>query len=171
MKKIAVVIVGLLLALPVLAKDLTVRLNIAQIQALKEQEYNGDELYFNVAEYTKQGVQQFYRVPERPIYLRSGHLEKVKDFNLWHKTLQEGQSAQVIISLIEQDLAPWDLDDLIGEVKLKLKNQNGKLITDWVMLNTDKHGEIIAHIKSEQRRFELNGSGARYLLDFQLSSS
>lgn len=171
MKKMFAVIIGLFFILPVFAKDLTVTLAVAQMQVVKKQEYTGDELYFNVAEYTKKGVQQFYRVPERPIHLRSNHLEHVKNFKLWHNTLKEGQSAQVIVSLVEEDLAPWDLDDLIGEVKVRLKNEGGKLITDWVMLNTTNHGEILKSDETDKRRFQLKGAGAHYRLDLQLASS
>ncbi|MDF2866781.1 MAG: hypothetical protein K0S11_251 [Gammaproteobacteria bacterium] len=169
MKRFLVAIIGLFIAVPILAKDLNVALTATKIRVVKQQERRGDELYFDIAEYTKDGLQQFYRVPEKPIHLLSSHLDKIKDFKLWHNTLKDGESAQVVVSFIEEDYSPWDLDDLIGVVKLRIKNEGGKLIAHWSMPNTTNKG-LLLNQDNKQHRFVLTGSSANYQLDLQLTA-
>jgi hypothetical protein len=170
MKRLLAAIFSLFITLPVLAKDLTVALTASKIRAVKTQERSGDELYFDVAEYTKDGLQQFYRVPEKPIHLLSSRLDKIKDFKLWHNTIKEGEAVQVILSFIEEDYSPWDLDDLLGVMKLRMINKGGKLIIDWKMPNTTSRGLELNH-DPKQRRFELTGSGANYQLDLRITAN
>lgn len=167
MQRLLVVFIGLVIAIPVFAGDLTVALTAAKIRLVKQQEFISDELYFDIAEYTKNGLQQFYRVPKKPLHLSASHLDKIKDFKLWRNTLKEGESMQVVISLIEEDNSPWDLDDLIGVIKLRLQNKEGKLITNWNVLNTSNNGWSLSK-DDKQRRFVLTGSGANYQLDLKL---
>lgn len=169
MKQLGMIFLGLFFTISAFAKDLTVNLTVANMQASKQQETKADELYFDIAEYTQKGLQQFYRVPEKPIHLLSTHLKKVNNFNLWHNTLKNGESTEVIISLIEEDYSPWDLDDLIGVVKLKIKNEKGKLVTAWSMPNTTNQGLVLTSKKGELRRFVLTDGKAKYQVDLQLS--
>ncbi len=169
MQRLLVALIGLVIAIPVFASDLTVALTAAKIRLVKQQEVISDELYFDIAEYTKNGLQQFYRVPEKPLHLSARHLNKIKDFKLWHNTLKEGESMQVVISFIEEDNSPWDLDDLIGIIKLRLQNKEGQLITDWNVVNTSNNGWSL-NKDDKQRRFVLTGSGANYQLDLKLTA-
>jgi len=170
MKRLIALGLSLLVTLPALAKDLNINLALSKIVPHKIQERGEDELYFDIAEYNQQGLQQFYRIPEKPIHLLSKHLAKVQNFTLWHNSLKEGESLELIISLIEEDYTPWELDDLLGDIKLKLKNDHGKLISAWSMPNTTNKGESLpANAHTEVRRFIIKEGHSEYQVDLQLS--
>lgn len=127
-----------LLCFPIaaLAGAINVGLSIDQIELFELSEKRGDELYFTVTEYTKE-ASDHWTVPRLPLYWRSKHLEEVKDVSLWQKQLEEGKSVQLILSLVERDVPPWDVDDLIGTVKLTMHNEKGKLQQSWVTQDND----------------------------------
>jgi hypothetical protein len=170
MQQLLVMGLGLTLMFSAFAKDLTVKLELAKIQSLKIQEHWSDELYFDITEYTQRGLEQFYQVPKKPLYLSSKHLSKIKDIKLWHKILKPGEVVLLLVSLVEQDNAPWDLDDIIGIVKIRMKNEGGKLVSDWSMPNATQMAKAAASKVVRLRHFELKGSSAAYQLDLQLSS-
>lgn len=165
MKRLLLMALSLTLMFSAFAKDLTVKLELAKIQPLKIQEHWGDELYFDITEYTQQGLEQVYQVPKKPLYLSSNHLAKFKNIELWHKTLKPEEVVLLLVSLVEADNVPWNLDDIIGIIKIRMKNEDGKLVSDWSMPNRVQTSKVT----SKLRRFELKGSNAAYQLDLQLS--
>lgn len=167
MKQLGAIVIGLVLAFSGFADDLVVQINVMQMLVDKSDKKNGDRLYFDIAEYRQGELQQFYRIPKKPVHFLSQAIEKVKDVTLWRGTVKEGQAVDLAISLIEEDFPPWNLDDLIGVIKVKLQNNAGKLTTDWRMPNK---GQLISSRLAEQVRFRLTGSGADYKVDLQLMS-
>ena len=119
MKKFILALGLMSLATVTYAKDITSTLYLNNIQANKTVEKQGDELYFAVTEFPSAGRGKHVLIPAYPMHLKSKHLDKVKSLKLWQKALQPGQSAEVIVALIEHDVPPWNTDDLIGNFKLR----------------------------------------------------
>ena len=116
----------------------------------------GDEIYLSITEFHSSRDARHITVPSQPVHWPSKALPQVKDLRLWGGSLKEGESLELIISVIEQDAAPWNIDDLIGTVKVKLRNENGKLEEKWKPM-----GEGTEHSASGE------GSGASHTINFK----
>lgn len=108
-------------------------ISLSSLKAIKTQESNGDELYLTVTEYPSVGQSSHKQFPQYPEYWPSAKLSQVSNVPLWNKELKSGESVILIISLIEQDVPPFNPDDLIGTVRVTMKNNNGKLESSWVV--------------------------------------
>lgn len=102
-------------------------LQLTTIEKIHATENQGDELYFSVTEYSSLDRPTHYEVPSFPTHWLSDHLENVKDVTLWSKRLKEGEGITLLVSLIERDAPPWNVDDLIGSIKVKLFQKDGKI--------------------------------------------
>ena len=78
------------------AKTLQVTLQLAEIRVEKTSEEGGDELYFNVTQYSSLGSTQNTRVPAYPSHWPSQKLHKVKNALLWEGSIKEGEEVQLI---------------------------------------------------------------------------
>ena len=87
--------------------------------------------------------------------------------NLWEGLLQNKEAIQLVVSLIEQDMPPWDLDDHIGSVKITLANDNGKLQTKYSIPNFQDQPEVIQP-NSKYPLFILKGDGSQYKVAFEV---
>jgi len=166
MKRVASWLGGLLIccqSFALLAQPIMVEVNLAKIERIQATEENGDELYFNVTEYSSLERPRHYQVPNFPTHWLSEHLKNVKDVNLWEKKLAQNEAVEVILSLVERDVPTWNVDDLIGYVKLKIRNNNGKMEHIWsVPLNADT-----ALAKGSQDKFVLTGDYGKYIIELK----
>lgn len=131
-------VIGLLVSLPLLfvscnasAKDLKVNIQLVSINAIKLSESRGDELYLSITEYPIKLQPKMFRVPSFPLNWASKSLPEIKNINVWQGSLKDNESTLVIISLMEQDIEPFNVDDHIGSVQVKLVNKNGRLDALW----------------------------------------
>jgi len=113
------------------AEAIPVRIHLNSIEAIKTSEKGGDELYFDITQYSNKGQAKTNRLPEAPLHWLSKQLPEVKDVALWEGMVQDNEEMKVIISLVEQDNPPWDVDDLIGSALLILQNKKGVLLYRW----------------------------------------
>ena len=164
-------VLALLLALainPVYAKGLNPSIILEKITPIKTTEKSGDEVYINITEYLPDGKTKSTNIPARPLAWASKDLAKIKALPLWSATLAEGQSADVIMTFVEQDNPPYDPDDLLGVVHLKMMNTKQGLKTLWSV----REGSIKAPAKnladSGQQHFILTGSQGTYAIDMKL---
>lgn len=163
MKKAALTLLSLVFFISnVYAKDFHPTIVLQDLQAIKLNEKKGDEVYINVTEYLPNGKSNSTNIPLPPFAWASKDLPKVKDLKLWNTTLAEGQSADVIITFIEQDNPPFDPDDLLGVVQLKLVNAKGKLKTLWTVKEGSINAKTNKIIDSNIQNFTLKGSVAEY---------
>ncbi len=168
MKRIlaALLCLSLVWALPAHAKLLHPEVYLDKIIGHESGEKEGDELYLSVAEFHSDGTSQAYTVPghfvERSthygstfppspprhptLYWNSGQLSQISKLKLWDKPLMDGDAVEIVISLIEHDLPPWDLDDLIGTIKLRLRNEKGRLYVQWQKVGDDSAKPIEAKL-------------------------
>lgn len=145
-----------------LAQKISVQLTA--IEKVRPQERGGDELYFNITEFPSKSTPHYYQVPNFPSHWLSEHLNKVQNIVLWEKDI-ECEEHEVIFSLIEQDAAPWNIDDLLGSVKLKIACQGNQLITQWV---SESH---TTQLPAHKEGFTFKGAQAEYRAVFKIKSS
>lgn len=138
-----------------------VKIVLTDLKVVKPTEKSGDELYFSVTEYSSVDHAKSFEVPEFPEDWLSGQVKDLKRVVLWEKMLQDNESAMVVISLLDRDAPPWDMDDLVGTIKFKVKNSNGKIQKEWSIPNKSDT-KVIGNEKSS---FELTGDGGDYKMD------
>ena len=146
------------------AKGQAVKLSLSHIEKIKTTEESGDELYFSVTEYSSVERPRQITVPSFPTYWLSKHLSNVNDVVLWEKELADKESVMLVISLIERDAPPWNVDDLIGTVKLKISNDHGKLKRAWSIPNAAE----TKRLDDNKNEFQMTGDGGDYKLSLQV---
>ncbi len=167
MKRIYLVFFAGLLLLPVgvlLAAEhaLTPSLILNQVKVLKASERDGDELYFDISVYRPGHTTHYLRVPEKPIHWTSRVIERVKSVPLWSQPLKSGQAITLIVSLIDSDMSVLNPDDLIGSMRVDIKNKNGALQISWSMPNRVDGPITIANQNGDVQKFELRDKHGQY---------
>lgn len=152
------------------AQNLSLTLTLDKMQINKLTEKSSDELYFSVVEFPSQGKGSSKTIPEYPLYWSSEHVDKIANLTLWNNTLKPGQSAEVLVSLVEHDIPPWNTDDLLGAFKLQVMNKDGKLVTKWSDKNAKNNVAAVTG-SSNQKTYTLTGEGGQYQLSVSLDNT
>jgi hypothetical protein len=143
----------------------SVLLTLEKIEVVRTAEdLSGDQVYVNITEYSSMDKPTMHRVPEYPSHWLSKYIDKVKNIPLWNKPIKDAESVELIISVVESDAPPWDVDDLIGSVKLKVYIEKGKLEQEWSIPNN-----AIVKKEGEMGHFVLTGDGAEYKISLKLA--
>lgn len=143
-------------------------LTMVHIKVKKTVEAGGDELYLDVTEYPSKGKASHFRVPEYPLHWPSRYLSKLKQVPIWDRAINENESVTLILSLVEQDTPPWNTDDMVGSIRVKLKNENGELQTSWSMPNRVDAPVTVLSKHGKAEKFELLGDRGNYEVYFLL---
>jgi len=142
-----------------------VTVKLESITLLEPQESNRDEIYFSITEYLQDQSSRHYQIPSFPTHWLSSHLQKITDIVLWQGEISECQPIDVVFSLVEKDFKPWNIDDLLGTLKLKIQCQGEAITTQWI--TSDKRV-----LKSQNEGvFLFHGDGAKYQASFSLEKS
>lgn len=144
-----------------------IELKLEGIEKIHAQESHGDELYFSITEYSSSEAARHYQVPDFPTHWLSDYLGSVKNIVLWKRDLNEGESVSLIISLVERDVPPWNVDDLLGSVKLKVKREKNRLLKEWSIPNQSNTKKLMDHMNA----FVLTGDEGEYHLLLKLVES
>jgi hypothetical protein len=140
-------------------------LTLEKIEVVRTAEnLSGDQVYVNITEYSSIDKPTMHRIPEYPSHWLSKYIDKVKNVPLWNKPIKDAESVELIISVVESDAPPWDVDDLIGSVKLKVYIEKGKLEQEWSIPNN-----AIVKKEGEMGHFVLTGDGAEYKISLKLA--
>lgn len=174
-------------------KSVTASLYLQNIKAIKKNESSSDEIYFSITEFSSDKKNLTYTIPgfishnhrqfatptligpsgvyNHPVmHWNSTQLKKVNHAKLWEKVLKEGQSVELFLTVIEHDAQPFDLDDPIGALKIRVSNKKGKILTLWRYLGNTK-SELISSSKNEggeRKGYQFMGSNSKYNLNFHL---
>lgn len=162
------------------------KLVLKSIHQLSAQE-SKDELYLLIADldaknnrfYTMPGKGGYLQEPKSPQpsgrhlmahhkYWREQDLNKVKNLTIWQRTLGEKDSTQVMVSLIEADAPPWDLDDTLGTVKLNIVHHKDMYIMKMAPFS---HANIIGHKRLKngmQYKVKIKNKKAQYVMVLNL---
>ena len=100
----------------------------------------------------------------------SNHLQKLQHEKLWSLDLRDNQAIEIFVAVVEHDTPPWDLDDVIGSIKIKIKNQQGKITSKWSFLGDKKSVQLTSSKdKSGQRMgYLFQGGNSKYEINFHL---
>ena len=142
-----------------------VNIELVSLKAKKLSEESGDEVYFTVTEYSNLRQPEHYRIPMYPTHWLSKNLDQVKNLSLWQYDLEEGESVQLILTLIEHDVPPWNVDDHLGSVKLNIKNHQGQLETKWGVPDYDDDTEST---EIRPMTYTFKSPAALYEVEFKL---
>lgn len=161
-------VMGLGLVSPIQAQEdaipQPIQIILTDITMITPTESSGDELYFSVTEYSSVERPNHYLVPNFPTHWLSDHLEQIKRVELWSKTLKADESVTVIISLLERDAPPWNVDDLIGTVKFKIHRVDGEVQTEMSLPNL----EIAKPFGDVKNEFVLTGDQGEYRIKLEV---
>jgi hypothetical protein len=147
-----------------------------------------DEVYFLVCDldapdgkfYTVPGYRKYITIP------KSGHIglsvrphrhwqindkNSIENVLLWQRVMKTGAKTQLVISLIESDLPPWDVDDMLGTIKINLVNKDGNLMTKILPFGHAKtvYQKTIGGVKFY--KVQISNGKADYLVSFKLQDS
>lgn len=168
MKRVVILGLSLMFCVTAFAAEaLTPEVTLKKIEMVKSSERR-DELYLAVTEFPSTGLPSHTQIPKFPMFWPSTHLNKVSDFKVWAKALKPGDSSTLILALIERDAPPWNTDDLVGEVKLQLKNDNGRLIISWSVPNRDSKSDVKPVLHDQQETFDLKDHHGHYRVTFSV---
>ena len=168
-------------------------LYLQNIKAIKKNESSSDEIYFSITEFSSDKKNLTYTIPgfinhdrkqfvtptligsygiyNHPVmHWNSTQLKKVNHAQLWEKALKEGQSVEIFLTVIEHDAQPFDLDDPIGALKIRVSNKKGEILTLWRYLGNTK-SELILSSKNksgERKGYQFMGGNSKYNLNFHL---
>lgn len=146
-------------------KNISLQITLSDIKQIKRSEAGGDEIYFSVTEYSSIERPRHYLVPSFPTHWLSQHIDEVKNVVLWEKPLQDKESVMVVISLLERDAPPWNVDDLIGTVKVKMQYEGGQVKKEWSLPNKEEARVL----DQEANIFALLGEGSEYHIDLMVN--
>jgi hypothetical protein len=131
-----------------------------------------DKIYIQVTEYSNIYKSKEYRVPAYPKYWLQRELSELKSIILWHGAVESLEKKELIISLIEQNLFPLDIDASLGSIKLIMDNrhQGQKMLINWEQaglkenVNIKKIKNKTKPTKPSQVIFEMQGKNSNYLI-------
>ena len=146
-----------------------VELRLSDIVSNIASEKSGDELYITVTDYSNFAKPGYSRIPSFPTYWLAKHLNSVSDIKLWEHNFNNGEASQIIISLIEHDMPPWNVDDLIGSVKVNIANRDGKLDIKWDPSIYNNEAAVEQPIKVSPN-FVMKGQNSNYNVTFKIDS-
>lgn len=175
MKRI-IALLAIVVCLPLSAWATTLELRLVSLEMIRHGEIGGDELYMSITEFPKSTSQKkgrHYQIPKLPIHWTSDVVGKIHDLTLWKGTLEDNDAVTLLVSLIEYDSAPWDLDDLIGSIKVRMRvNDEGKLQSEWTVPNNVEVLPEELIINGEKLlRFNYSGDNGHYVVTYQLLRS
>lgn len=149
------------------AKAHSVTVKLTDIEAVKVNEKHGDELYFSITQYSNRTQPKILRVPMSPLHWVVNDLPKVRDVILWQGKVEDDQSVLLILSLLEQDLPPWNSDEHIGSAELKILNKQGQITTTWGQPDF-KDQPKVEQTGTQNPKYRMYGNNSEYVVQFKV---
>ncbi|MBS0290373.1 MAG: hypothetical protein JSS07_10130 [Proteobacteria bacterium] len=137
---------------------------LKSLEVIKTQEKGGDELFISITEFPLGKSSAHYQIPSPPSHWLSKYLNNVKDVVIWKKQSNQCEPLNLLITLVEEDYAPWNLDDSLGSVELKITCVGGKAVEQWTI--PDKDATRV--LNGQDNAFIFNKDNAQYKAVFQL---
>ncbi len=129
---------------------------------IKEGEWLGDDLYFDISVLRSKKPTQYIRIPEFPFHLPSSKINTLKSTRLWSEPIKSGEKVILIVSMMDQDSKPLNPDDVIGLIRVELKNEKGSLHLKWSMPN--QKSEPVNWAINTPQKFLLSNANGQYEL-------
>lgn len=173
MKRLMLAVIWLLMVFGIVEStyattpQVNVKVVLNKIEAQKLLHSRGDELYLHIAVYNSDGTARAYTIPELPLFWPSRGLAQIKNLALWDGTLHNREGIELLFSLVERNSPPWHVDDLIGVLKLRMKNTDGHIEAEWSLPDSSTK---LLHASADNQQVAMEGDGAEYHLEFQLTT-
>lgn len=149
------------------AKAHNVTVKLTDIEAVKVKEKHGDEIYFSITQYSNRTDPTILRVPMSPMHWSIADLSKVRDVILWQGKVEDDQSVLLILSLLEQDLPPWNSDEHIGSAELKILNKQGQISTTWGQPDFKDQPQV-KQTGTKDPKYRMFGNNSEYVVQFKV---
>jgi len=166
MKKVVILLIGLLFCITGFARTYEASVKLLKIEQLQTLESGGEEIFLHITAYHSNGKSESMTLPRHPSFWPSEHLEKVSDVDVWDGILRENESVVLLISAMEKDFHPWNTDDLIGTIRLRMINMNGRLKSEWSIPNSIDMPENITTKYGRGKKIIMQSDGRKYALSF-----
>lgn len=146
------------------AKEHRLVLILDKIKAESLSEDRGDEVYLSVSKYSNKGAPEEVRVPDKPRYWQFRKLDSIKNIVLWQGKIASEESLRFDISVVEQDFPPWDIDDLIGTLRVIIQEEKDHLKIQWSIPKMDGQPQIddLGPVREHGHHFVLHGENSKY---------
>ena len=167
-KQLLILIILISVTNNIYAVPTKVSLILSNIKALSVSEKTGEEVYFTMTHYSNIYRPKQDRIPIFPTHWLSMHLPTIKDLTLWEYNLQDDEAIQLIVSLIEHDTPPWNLDDHIGSIKITLVNENNQIKTIWGEPDYSDQTTVNKISNGNNPEYILRSDASQYNLNFSL---
>lgn len=124
----------------------------------------GDALFMHVVQYLSSGDTSAERIPAGKATWQLDTLKDINKLKLVEFHLAPQDAITTVFSLLEEDKEPWATTDLVGSIRLRVRNDDGTLAYQWGIPNRTDGPEVIATKYGNARRFALYGDGGKYIL-------
>lgn len=165
MRNLLVIIVLSLVSFIAVAKPQAIEVKLIDIEVIKPNERNGDELFFSISEYSSNGDPKMLRVPMFPLNWKSRNLKSLTNVTLWKGVVNDDSSVLLIFSLLEQDIPFIEVDDHIGSAQLKIVNKKGTISKVWGQPKFKDQPKVEQKAGSEYLMF---GADSEYRVKFNV---
>jgi hypothetical protein len=146
--------------------------SLEHLTMIREDEKGGDELYLDVTAYPTKTRPTHVQIPEFPEYWMSGYAKEVKNVVLWKGRIPNNDTTTIVLSLVDRDIAPWNVDDVLGTVQVVLKNNNGTLETLWKKPNVNDQPIVMKNMSAHKQLFNFNMiKGSDYKVTYVVNPS
>lgn len=143
-------------------QELSPKLILNQIKMIKKGEWLGDDLYFDISVLRAKQPRKYIRIPEFPLHVPPSKINTLKPTVLWSEPIKNEEKVILIVSLMDQDSKPLNPDDIIGLIRIELKNEKGILHSQWSVPN-QKSEPVTWGINTPQK-FLLSNTNGQYEL-------
>lgn len=142
-----------------------IKLDVINLEIIEHSEHFGDEVFLHILESHGDKVREHF-LPKYPFYFRQGHLDNFKRTTLWQKEV-DSEEIVLYISMIEKDAAPWNIDDLVGQMTLTLRQENDEIVSVWDVVDSENLDKVISYTDNAID-IELFNDNGRYRLNLVL---
>lgn len=159
----------LLIGVSAFAKVQHLSLVLTSIKVHQTAEKRGDEIYLDFVAYLAGKKPNFFRLPKAPHHWPSFALNRLKDVPLLQFDLKPEENLSLAISLVEKDAKPWNSDDLLGVMRLRVVNVHEGLLVGMNKVNEESARMSLLKKSAKDFTVTVKNGTAHYDLSFRLS--
>jgi hypothetical protein len=150
------------------AIDIHPTLTVVNLKANHSKNKVEHQLYLRVSEYDSNGITRTFTVPHLKLNWPNHPINHVDNLQIWGGALSDNQATSLVVSIMEHNAPPWKTDNLIGVLNLKLRNEQGKLLTQWAIPNVNLRIKDNSFASNLKQQILFASEDSAYTIDFVL---
>lgn len=150
------------------ATDIYPTLMVVNLKAKPSKNKVDHQLYLRVGEYNSNGITRTFTVPHLKLNWPDHPINQVDNLQIWGGALSNNQATSLVVSVMEHNAPPWRTDNLIGVLNLKLRNEQGKLLTRWTIPNVNMRIKDNTAASTLKQQILFVSEDSAYTVDFVL---